>query len=348
MSETIEINDRIKEIRKNYKLKHADVAGITGYALNTVKKWFTDPEAKYYQVAPIQALKLLEQWILDGAKKKHELELSVVSNSLAEVWSITNHKGGCGKTTSTMNFALMLSTRPNKIEPNRNNRVLVVDGDPQQNTTKSLVINQGDIKMSINNLLRMTSDGTKYKFNKDDFDYGYPIDLLGATESMATDIDAIPPHELMYVLKEALEPLKEHYDYIIIDGIPSKGSWYFSILVASDKVAIPFTPNKFDKWGIDDVYEHIKKIRARGISDKVRVAAVFCSAITRPLRVIDETIIDAVKESYPENFCESLIRSNIKVKEGCDMYPPIAITDYAPGSDVAREYQDVLDTIVNA
>ena len=348
MTEVLDINDRIKKIRSEKQLKHIDLSEITGYSPNTVKKWLTDPNSKYYQVAPIQALKLVEQWLVDGANINTEKQKINVINKIAEVWALMNHKGGTAKTTSTINFALMLGNEKNKSEPGRKNRVLVVDADFQQNLTKSLVVFPSDIKLSVSDVIRLVSLGKKYPYKKEDVDYGLSVDLLAATSNMSSDTAGIEAHELIYTLKESLEWFKTYYDYILIDGLPSKGGWYVAVMAAADKIIIPFTPNKFDVWGVADVFDHVKKLRLRTINNQVRVAAVFCSEITRPYRVIDTVIIDEIKERYPKEFCETLIRCSVKVKEGCDSSPPLSVEEYAPTSEVADDYRQVLEFIKNS
>ena len=345
MTVTILINDRMKEIRLEKKLKHVDISEITGYSPNTVKKWFTDPESKYYQVAPIQALKLLEQWLIDGENIKATGGQCIEDKKLAEVWASMNHKGGVSKTTSILNFGLMLAKESSKADPSRKNKVLMVDCDSQQNLTKSLVTFPGDLKLSVSDIIKLASEEKDFEYKKEDVDYGLSIDLLCATSNMSSDIAGIEAHELVYILKESLVWFKEYYDYILIDGLPSKGSWYVSVLAAADKVIIPFTPNKFDVWGVADVFDHVKKLRLRGINKKLKIGAVFCSKIQRPFRVIDTAIIDEVKARYPNEFCPTLIRTSVKVYEGCDSTPPISVVDYAPESDVANEYREVLDFI---
>ena len=107
-----------------------------------------------------------------------------------------------------------------------------------------------------------------------------------------------------------------------------------------------FEPShKFDVWGVADVFDHVKKLRLRGINKNLKVGAIFCSKIQQPFRVIDTVIVDEIKARYPNEFCPTLIRSSVKVYEGCDLTPPLSVADYAPGTDVAREYQEVLDFI---
>ena len=347
MTEVIDCNDRIKEIRFDKKLKHADISNITGYSPNTVKKWLTDPNSKHYQAAPVQALKLMEQWLLDGAEKKSISDDVDDNKALAEVWALTNHKGGSGKTTATINFALMLSQQKSEVDENRNCNVLIVDADFQQNATKSLA--PFEVKLSLSDLLRVHESGKSYKYKKNDVSYdGLSVDLLAATNTMSSDVAGIEGHDLVFSLKEILEWFKPYYDYILIDGLPSKGSWYVSVIAAADKVVIPFKPNKFDVWGVSDVFEHVKKLKIRGINNKVRVAAVFCSDVARPYRVLDKVILEEIEERYPGYFCPVTIRSTIKVKEGCDAFPPQSVVEYDPKHEAAGEYKKVLDFIKNA
>lgn len=326
-----DVNDRIKDIRDKYSLKQQNIANITGYSVSTIKKWMMGKEQKHYSKAPVQALKILENWASKGGELVDVNPLDDNSHKISDVWSILNFKGGVGKTTVAFNFSLMLSKKA---------KVLAVDCDPQGHLSSSLIQNPNDLKFSTSDLLEQR-EGIPFQVNEN-------LDVIGTDNSLANTCEAIPASDLLFLLKENLDKYKSTYDYIIIDSLPSKGALYDSILAASNKIIVPFTADLYDSWGLQDVFQQVKKVKLRKINENIKVAALIPNRVERPFRNFDQAVLDSVSKSFPLETCPYAISNSVRLKECKSPAVSKAIVDYAPNDRVSQEYTQVLDFIKNS
>lgn len=334
MTETIldlDVNDRIKKIRDSYLLKQSDISEITGYSVNTIKKWMMGREQKHYTKAPVQALKILESWIDNGGKIDDLL--NQISNKTADVWSIITNKGGVGKTTQSFNFSLILANTYKK-------KVLAIDLDPQGHLSLSLVKSPSNIGLSTSDLL-LGKNGSPFKYNDN-------LDVIATGKELRGVLDAIPPQDLLFRLKEKIEVYRTNYDVIICDGIPTDSPWFDAILAATTKVVMPFTIDLYDSWGMQDVFDKVEVLKMRKVADNLRVAAIVGNSMSKPMTVFDSAIINSLKETYPKEFCPIIISKSVKIKECKSPAISKSIVDYEPTSKVAEEYLGVIDFILKA
>jgi len=326
-----DVNDRIKVIKEEHSLKQQDISDITGYSVNTIKKWMMGKEQKHYSKAPVQALKILESWVLNGNDVDKDKVTNISSNKICDIWSILNFKGGVGKTTVAFNFALMLS---------QDSKVLAVDCDPQGHLSSSLIIDPNDLKFSTSDLLEQR-EGEPFKISNN-------LDIIGTDNSLANTCEAIPASDLLFLLKENLEKYKHSYDYIIIDSLPSKGGLYDSVLAASNKIIVPFTADLYDSWGLQDVFQQVKKVKLRKINENIKVAALIPNRVERPFRNFDQAVLDSVSKSFPQESCPYAISNSVRLKECKSPAVSKSIIEYAPNERVAKEYAQVLEFIKNS
>jgi chromosome partitioning protein len=328
--DAIDVNDRIKEIREHYSLKQSDFADITGYSVNTIKKWMMGKDQKHYTKAPTQALKILESWIENDRNKNID---NRECKKIADVWSIITNKGGAGKTTQAFNFSLILANTYRK-------KILAIDLDPQGHLSLSLVKSPSNIGLSTSDLL-LGKNGTPFKYNDN-------LDVIATGKELRGVLDAIPPQELLFRLKEKIEGYRAHYDIIICDGIPTDSPWFDAILAATTKVVMPFTIDLYDSWGMQDVFDKVDVLKMRKVADNLKVAAIVGNSMSKPVTVFDSAIINSLKETYPKEFCPIVISKSVKVKECKSPAISKSIVDYEPRSKVAEEYIGVIDFILNA
>lgn len=329
MIDDTDTNDRIKKIKELHLMKHSDISEITGYSVNTIKKWMMGKEQKYYTKAPIQALRLLESWSQHG--KSSEVNDTVLK--FAEVWSIITNKGGVGKTTQAFNFALILANTYRK-------RVLAIDLDPQGHLSLSLVKSPSNIGLSTSDLL-MGKIGEPFKYNDN-------LDVIATGKELRGVLDAIPPQDLLFRLKEKIQVYKSQYDVIICDGIPTDSPWFDAILAATTKIVMPFTIDLYDSWGMQDVFDKVEILKMRKVADDLKVAAIVGNAMSKPMSIFDSAIINSLKEVYPNEFCPTVISKSVKIKECKSPAISLSIVDYEPKSGVADEYLNVIDFILKA
>ena len=327
----LDVNDRIKKIRDSHLLKQSDISEITGYSVNTIKKWMMSKDQKHYTKAPVQALKILENWAEnDGdVDSLHDQ----IPKHIADVWSIITNKGGVGKTTQSFNFSLILANTYKK-------KVLAIDLDPQGHLSLSLVKSPSYIGLSTSDLL-LGKNGIPFKYN----DY---LDVIATGKELRGVLDAIPPQDLLFRLKEKIEAYRSIYDVIICDGIPTDSPWFDAILAATTKVVMPFTIDLYDSWGMQDVFDKVDVLKMRKVADNLKVAAIVGNCMSKPMTVFDSAIITNLKETYPKEFCPIVISKSVKVKECKSPAISESIVDYEPKSKVAEEYLGVINFILKA
>lgn len=171
---------------------------------------------------------------------------------MGEIISITNQKGGCGKTTTAVNLSAALASL--------NKKILVIDMDPQANATTGFGINKFKLDSSVYSIIcgeakaeeviRKTSIPNLYIIPSN-------LDLSGAEVELISQIGS---HA---VLKEAIDPIKNDYDYIFIDTPPSLGILTLNALVACDSVIIPIQTEYYALEGIADLLRTIKLVENR-------------------------------------------------------------------------------------
>ncbi len=235
------------------------------------------------------------------------------------VISIANQKGGCGKTTTAINLASALCVNGQK--------VLLIDMDPQAHATLGLNVDSRDSiynvisnltprKLRIDNIIKKVEDG---------FDIVPSNILVGTLEQELAD-------EIGRELKltEIIKPLREQYDYILIDCPPSLGFLTVNALRASDKVMIPVETSRFSMQGVEHLMDIVKLIKDR-LNHPIQcqlLVTMFDSRLRHSF-----SMMAAIKEKFADILLETIIHVNVKLKESAVMGQTVVTYDkYSRGS----------------
>jgi len=214
-----------------------------------------------------------------------------------KVISISNHKGGVGKTTSAINIGAGLNLLKKK--------VLLIDLDPQANLSQSLgIINE---PINIYGALR-----GEYKLQPIEILKGLDVipstlDLSGAEVELSSE----PGRE--YILKELIEPLRASYDFIIIDSPPSLGLLTINSFTASDEILIPLQAQYLALQGLTKLVEVVDKIKQR-LNKGLKVGGVFITQYDSR-KVLNRDVVDTIQAHFKDEVFKTKVRDNIALAE---------------------------------
>jgi chromosome partitioning protein len=250
---------------------------------------------------------------------------------MGNIISISNHKGGVGKTTSAINIGAGL----HKL----GSRVLLVDLDPQANLTQSLGITEPD--KTIYGALR-----GKYKPKPVEILKG--LDLLPSTLDLSgAEVELSGEAGREYILKELLQPLgssykRNSYDYILIDCPPSLGLLTINAFTASDTVYIPIQAQYLALQGLTKLLEVIDKIQKR-LNKGLTVGRVFITQYDSR-KVLNRDVVASIEAHFGSKLFKTKIRDNVALAEapaqGLDIFR------YNPKSYGAEDYLSLCEEII--
>lgn len=174
-----------------------------------------------------------------------------------KVIAVTNQKGGVGKTTTTANLGIGLA-RENK-------RVLLIDADAQASLTLSLGYPKPDeLPVTLADIMQNVIDDKPIPSGHGILHHGEGVDLLPANiELSGMEIRLINAMSRESVLRTYINAVKPHYDYILIDCMPSLGMMPINSLAAADSVIIPSQPSFLSAKGLDLLMQSIAKVKSR-------------------------------------------------------------------------------------
>lgn len=233
---------------------------------------------------------------------------------MSKIISIANQKGGVGKTTTAINLAASLATLENS--------VLIIDNDPQANSTSGIGIDIKKIKTGIYECLIDDVNPGDIILNTEIENLDIipsHIDLVGAEIEMLN----MPNREKM--LKQVIEKIRKDYDFILIDCSPSLGLLTLNALTASDSVIIPVQCEYFALEGLGKLLSTIKIIQAR-LNTNLTIEGFLLTMYDSRLRLSNQ-VVDEVRLHFQQMAFETIIQRNVKLSEAPSFGKPAILYD---------------------
>ncbi len=242
---------------------------------------------------------------------------------MGRVYAVANQKGGVGKTTTVVNLGAYLAFG--------GRRVLLVDFDPQANATSSLGVDKHTVSPSVYHCVidslpleqALTLTGR------------VGLDLIPASPALAgAEIELVSVLAREHRLRQTLAPLRERYDYVLIDCPPSLGLLTVNALAAADHVIIPIQCEYLAMEGLAQLLNTIELVRV-SLNPGLGICGLLMTMYDMRTTLAQQ-VVDEVRRHFPDKVFRTVIPRSVRLSEAPSYGEPIM--DYAPMSAGAQAY----------
>lgn len=247
--------------------------------------------------------------------------------------AVANQKGGVGKTTTSINLSACLAEKGKK--------VLLVDMDSQGNTTSGLGLEKNELEKTIYEVLREEISVEDAIVEIEDC-FGN-LFLIPSNRNLAgAEIELITSENMQYILKEKLAPIKDQYDYIILDCPPALGMLTVNAMTASDSVLVPIQCEFYALDGLSQLIYTINLIQ-ENLNPSLEIEGVVFTMYDARTN-LSLQVVENVKDNLNQNIYKTIIPRNVRLAEAPSHGLPINL--YDKRSSGAEAYHLLADEVI--
>lgn len=250
---------------------------------------------------------------------------------MGRIIAVANQKGGVGKSTTAINLSACLAEKGKK--------VLAVDMDPQGNLTSGLGVDKDSVEKSIYELIIGEVD-IKEVINKEVLEN---LDIIPTSIDLsAAEIELIGVDDKEYILRNAIDQVKDQYDFVIIDCPPSLSMLTINAMTTANSVIVPIQCEYYALEGLSQLIHTVELVKDR-LNSKLEIEGVVFTMYDARTN-LSLQVVENVKDNLQQNIYKTIIPRNIRLAEAPSYGLPI--NKYDPKSTGAESYMRLADEVI--
>ena len=251
---------------------------------------------------------------------------------MGRVIAVANQKGGVGKTTTAINLSACLAEKGQK--------VLAIDMDPQGNMTSGLGIDKDEVEKNIYDLM-IGQAGVDEVLQKEAIEN---LDVIPTSIDLsAAEIELIGVDDKEFIIRNAVQPIKDDYDYIIIDCPPSLSMLTINAMTTADSVLVPIQCEYYALEGLSQLIHTVELVKER-LNPVLEIEGVVFTMYDARTN-LSLQVVENVKDNLNQNIYKTIIPRNIRLAEAPSYGMPINL--YDPKSTGATSYMLLAEEVIH-
>ena len=251
---------------------------------------------------------------------------------MGRVIAVANQKGGVGKTTTAINLSACLAEKGQK--------VLAIDMDPQGNMTSGLGIDKDEVEKNIYDLM-IGQVGVEEVLQKEAIEN---LDIIPTSIDLsAAEIELIGVDDKEFIIRNAIAPIKDNYDYIIIDCPPSLSMLTINAMTTADSVLVPIQCEYYALEGLSQLIHTVELVKER-LNPILKIEGVVFTMYDARTN-LSLQVVENVKDNLDQTIYKTIIPRNIRLAEAPSHGLPINL--YDPRSTGAESYMLLADEVIH-